>query len=123
MPKRPLPITIIGWLFIAASIVGFVYHANEINIHNLFGNDVHLALLVRILAIVGGIFLLRGADWARYLLAVWLLYHVILSIFHPIEQLIMHSILLIVITFFLFRPKANEYFKNKSHSESNGSPS
>ena len=118
MPKRPLSITIIGWLFIAASTIGFVYHATEINIHDLFGNDLPLALFVQLLAVVGGIFLLRGANWARWLLAAWLLYHVILSIFHPIEQLIMHFVLLAVIAFFLFRQKANEYFRTIGHSES-----
>ena len=121
MSKRPLYIAIIAWLFIAAGTIGFLYHSTEINIHDLFGNDLLLALFVRLCAVAGGIFLLRGAGWARYLLVAWLLYHVILSIFHPIEQLIMHSVLLAVITFFLFRPKASEYFKSSDHSES-GNP-
>ena len=111
MTKRPLPVTIIAWLFIAAGIVGFAYHAREINIHDLFGNDLILALFVRLLAVAGGIFALRVANWARWLLVTWLVYHVVLSIYHPLEQLIVHSVLLVVITFFLFRPKVNEYFK------------
>ena len=68
MPKRPLPITIVAWLFIVAGIVGIAYHSTEINIHNLFGNDLLLALLVRLLAVIGRIFTLCGANWGRWLL-------------------------------------------------------
>ena len=30
MSKRPLSITIIGWLFIATGVVGIAYHATEL---------------------------------------------------------------------------------------------
>jgi len=113
MPKRPLSITIISWFFIVAGAIGFVYHATEINIHNLFGDDLLLVLFVRLLAVAGGIFLLRGASWARYLLIAWLVYHVVLSFFHTFAETAMHAALFGMIAFFLFRPKANEYFKGK----------
>ncbi len=76
MNKRPLSVTLVGWLFIAAGIVGIAYHATEFNASDPFGYDLLLALGVRILAIVGGAFALRGANWARWLLLVWLAYHV-----------------------------------------------
>lgn len=114
MTKRPFPVTIISWLFIAAGTVGFIYHASEFSSHEPFGNDVLWVLFVRLLAVVGGVFTLRGADWGRWLLAAWMAYHVVLSVFHPVEQLIIHTALLAVILFFLFRPKINKYFKSTS---------
>jgi hypothetical protein len=114
MTKRPLSVTIIAWIFIAAGIVGIAYHATEINIHDLLGNDVLLALFVRLLAIVGGIFLLRRINWGRSLLIVWLAYHVVLSYFHSLPQMLMHAALLAVIAYFLFRPNVNAYFARKN---------
>ncbi|MEX2235582.1 MAG: hypothetical protein WD824_25710 [Cyclobacteriaceae bacterium] len=58
--KRPLAVTIIGWLFIAAGTVGFVYHLRELTPRDLFSNDAAWVLLMRLLAIVAGILILRG---------------------------------------------------------------
>jgi hypothetical protein len=70
-----------------------------------------LVCFVRLLAIVGGVFLLRGRAWARWLLLAWLAFHVVLSAFHNRVELAMHAGLLVVIGFFLFRPKAAAYFR------------
>ena len=104
-------ITIIGWLFTAAGAVGFAYHVTELNLRDPFANDAVWILLVRLLAIVGGIATLRGIPWGRWLLVVWLAYHVVLSYFHTTSELIMHALLLGVVAYFLFRPKVNVYFK------------
>ncbi len=65
MNKRPLSIIIVGCGFIACGILGIAYHAAEFNPKAPFEADLVLGLLVRLLAILGGIFLLRGANWAR----------------------------------------------------------
>ncbi|MDP1677811.1 MAG: hypothetical protein Q8L88_13215 [Bacteroidota bacterium] len=111
MIKRPLSVTIVGWLFIAAGIVGVAYHATELNIHNPFSNDQAWVLFSRLLAIVGGAFTLRGANWARWLLLVWIAYHVYISFFHEFSQLATHAVLLAVISYFLLRPDAKKYFQ------------
>ena len=107
--KRPLSITIVGWLFVAVGVVGFVYHSSE------FKTPLELefvgVLFVRLLAIVGGVYLLRGRNWARWLLVIWLGYHVVLSAFHTLGQMVTHFILLGVIGYFLFRRKATDYFR------------
>ena len=112
MTKRPLPVTIIAWLFITAGIVGVAYHVTEINIHDLFAGDLLLALFIRLLAIIGGIFTLRRANWARRILLVWTMYHAVLSFFHPLPELAMHTVLLVVTAYILFNPNAAAYFKN-----------
>ena len=109
--KRPRSVTVIGWLFIAVGIVGIAYHAVELNSQSLFESDAVLVLIVRLLAIVGGVLILRGADWARWLALVWLGYHVILSAFHSFPEALMHLALLAVTAYVLLRPEASAYFR------------
>lgn len=111
MKHRPLSVTLISYLFIAAGAMGIIYHASELK--NVATPEVSLVLFVRLLAIIGGIFTLRGANWARWLLLAWIIYHVILSSFHSTAELIMHFVLSIVVVVSLFHPKANAYIKKK----------
>ena len=111
MKQRPLSVTLISYLFVAAGVVGIIYHASELK--DVATPEVSLVLFVRILAIIGGVFTLRGANWARWLLVAWIIYHVILSFFHSTAELIMHFVLSIVVIISLFYPKANTYFKRK----------
>ena len=67
--------------------------------------------VVRILAVLCGVFMLRGFNWARWLLLVWIAYHVILSVFHSPFELAVHGLLFAVIAYFLFRPQASVYFR------------
>jgi 4-hydroxybenzoate polyprenyltransferase len=111
MKHRPLSVTLISYLFIAAGVIGIIYHASELK--DVAIPEVSLVLFVRILAIIGGMFALRGANWARLLLVAWIIYHVILSFYHSTGELIMHFMLSIVVVISLFHAKANTYFKRK----------
>jgi hypothetical protein len=111
MKHRPVSITLISYLFIAAGVVGIIYHASELK--DLATPEVSLVLFIRMLAILAGVFALRGASWARLLLVAWIIYHVILSFSHSTDELIMHFVLSIVVVISLFHPKANAYFKKK----------
>ena len=108
MSRRPLSVTLVGWLFIAAGATGLVYHAGEFRTRPRA--EFALTCFVRLLAILGGAFLLRGHNWARWLLIAWLAYHVALSAFHSPLELAMHAGLLVVIAYLLLRPKASAYF-------------
>ena len=110
MKKRPLSVTIIGWLFIAVGTIGFVYHANELRSPHPFSDDLVWVCLVRLIAIVAGAFLLRGHNWARWLTLIWMAYHVVLSVFHSWSDVLTHSLILLVIAYFLLRPKVSAYF-------------
>jgi hypothetical protein len=77
----------------------------------VFGYDVLWVSFVRLLAILFGVFTLRGGNWARWGLVVWLGYHVILSVLHTPLELIMHSVLFAAVLYFLFRPQASAYFR------------
>ena len=114
--KTPLPVIIIGVLFIVAGIVGFVYHLGEINLYNLFSNDAVWVLVVRLIAIFAGILILRGSSAGRWLLILWMAYHVVLSFFHSLSEVIVHLIILGVIVYALFHRKVTPYFRRRERS-------
>jgi uncharacterized membrane protein HdeD (DUF308 family) len=108
--KRPLPVTIAGLLFIVTGLVGLIYHLSDRPVEPY----IVLVSLVRITAVVGGVFLLIGHNWARWLLLAWLAFHVTLSAFHSLSQTLAHVVLLIVIAIALLRPPASDYFRSTS---------
>jgi len=111
MSKRPRSITVISWIFIAAGLVGLTYHATEFNAQRPFDEDFLWVCSVRLLAILCGVFMLRGRNWARWGLVVWLGYHVGLSVLHTPFELLVHSLLFAAVLYFLFRPQASAYFR------------
>ena len=111
MNKRPPSVTIIGWLYIAMGTIGFAYHFTEFKAQDPFQYDIVWVELVRLTAIVCGVYLLRGHNWARWLALAWIAYHVILSGFHSLSQLAIHSLLCAVCAYFLFRPPVTRYFR------------
>jgi hypothetical protein len=109
--KRPLSVTIISLLFMIAGISGIVYHASEWIDVGTQPEDI-LVFIIRLLAIVGGVFAWRGHNWARWLLLTWITYHVVLSFYHTTAELVMHGVLMVVTFIALFNRKANAYFKS-----------
>ena len=112
MNKRPVSVTLISWLFIAAGTIGLVFHALDLRAETPFQYELVWVLLLRLLAIICGIFLLRGSNWARWVLLAWITYHVILSVFHNLPELAIHTLLLLVVAYFLLRPSAAAYFRS-----------
>jgi hypothetical protein len=108
---RPIAVTVIAWIFLASGLIGLVYHAKDFNSKGPVQFDLVSVSLVRLLAVIGAVFLLRGRNWARWLLVLWLAYHVGLSTLHSTSQTVMHALLLAVIAAFLFRPPASAYFR------------
>jgi hypothetical protein len=111
MSKRPRSITVISWIFVAAGVVGLAYHATEFKAQRPFDYDFLWVCFLRLLAILCGVFVLRGSNWARWGLVVWLGYHVILSVLHTPFELLVHSLLFVAVLYFLFRPQASAYFR------------
>jgi hypothetical protein len=111
MNKRPLSVTVISGIFLVAGVIGLAYHATEFKADGPFQYELVWVCLVRFLAIICAVFMLRAGNWARWLLVIWIAYHVILSAFHSAPALITHSLLLAVVAYFLFRPSASAYFR------------
>ena len=112
MKNRPLPVTIIACIYIAAGVVGLIYHLPDFRTQHVFQYDVIGIALLRLLAILAGAFMLRGHNWARWLALAWMASHVIVSAFHTLPEFAIHCLFCAVIAWLLFRPDAARYFRN-----------
>jgi hypothetical protein len=107
---RPASVTIAGWLFVLSGLVGVAYHATKLRTSALDPDAVWI-IVVRLLAVLSGVYILRGASWAAWLAIAWLAYHVILSALHSISETVMHIVLLAAVAYALLRPPAGAYFR------------
>lgn len=124
MPKRPFAITIIAWIFIAVGTGGILKdlwplltsHAREqIAMFRTEGlREIVPAWTVRLSGVIGGAFLLRGANWARWLLVAWMAFHLGLSVLHDLTEVLVHVAFFVPILFFLFRPQVAGFFREGS---------
>jgi hypothetical protein len=116
MSKRPISILILSLLFIVVGLGGFIAglwsvlfnRPHILSSHEMM--DAGIRTLSGALALTSGVFMLRAANWARWLCVVWLALHVLLSIFHTKFALIVHALLLLVVSYILFRSTATTYF-------------
>lgn len=118
MDKRPRSITIISWIFIALGSIGFLASLLPYLDTDTAGRIAYLKAhwmvhLARIVAVVSGVFMLYGFGWARWLLVVWMGFHIIISALHSTLQLLMHSLLFAIVLYFLFRPQSSAYFRSR----------
>jgi uncharacterized membrane protein HdeD (DUF308 family) len=94
--KRPFQVTALGWLFMAMGILSTIYHLWKGPLDRWTAP----ILLVGIIAVVAGIFLLRGAGWARWLVLAWLAFHVVVSALNSLSDAMPHFVLLLVVGYF-----------------------
>lgn len=111
--RKPIPsLIVVAVVFLAIGVLdvvrGLAPLFQSASHPRLAGDDV-LVLAIGIAALIGGVFLLRGWNWARWLLAGWMLLHVVISVGKPTE-LAAHVVIFGLLTFLLFRSRATEYF-------------
>lgn len=111
MRKRPLTVLILSCLYIATGVFGLAHHLSEVTASQPFQSDLVWASATSLAAIVSGAFMLRGSNWASWLALAWIAFHVVLSIFHSRQQLLVHGLLLLLFAYVLFRPEARAYFR------------
>lgn len=75
----------------------------------LAGDDL-LVLAIGVAALVGATYVLRGRNWARWLLAAWMALHVVISAGKPAE-LGAHLAIFGGVAFLLFRARASAWFR------------
>ncbi len=110
MSKRPILVTILSLLLIVMGTVGLVYHLHEFRGLSPFPLELVLISILRILAIVSGAFMLRGANWARWLAVAWIAFHVGVSYLNGWQEMVMHAVILVIFAVVLFTRRAGEYF-------------
>src|ERR1700730_14194594 len=108
--KRPLQVTITGCLFIVAGLVGLVYHLSE----RPLDHWIVPISIIRIIAVVGRVFLLMGHNWARWLMLVLLAFHVVVSAFHSLSEFMPHVVLLMIVSYVLLGPPTSKYLSSQT---------
>ncbi|HEY4900011.1 MAG TPA: hypothetical protein VIH91_04245 [Terriglobales bacterium] len=106
--KRPVSVLIVACVYLAVGVIGFAYHFKELLA--LHSDSVGIEL-TEFLAIVCGVFMLRGRNWARWLALAWIAFHVVLSALHTFREFAVHALFCAVIAWALFRPAAARYFR------------
>jgi hypothetical protein len=112
MSKRPISITILASVYLMTGTVGFAVHFNEILARHAFQYDDALIELTELTAIVCGVFMLQGRNWARWLALAWIAFHAAFSLFDSLQKGAVHGLFLVLIAYFLFRPDARTYFQH-----------
>jgi hypothetical protein len=106
--KRPFAVTFLGWLFIVVGPAALCYHLVKGSLDIWM---IPIAVL-EITAVVAGVFLLKGRNWARWLLLAWIAFHVVAMALNSISTAVAHLLLLIAVGYFLFTPPDSNYFKS-----------
>ena len=121
--KRPLSITLVGWLFVATGCIGIgaglvrLLRAREsTSVHEL--GDYAWVLLSGLIAIAGGALTLRGRPAGRWLLVVWMAGHLVLGLMHELTHLLMHIAIFAPLLFLLFRGSVEPFFRRERASTS-----
>src|SRR5262245_61457682 len=112
MKKRPLMVSILSGLLIAAGAIGLVYHLTDFKMSKPVQSELVWISFVRLLAIVSGIFMLLGRNWARWLALAWIAFHVVIS-FPSIRQVVVHGSLFVLIAYLLFRPEVRAHVNHR----------
>lgn len=129
MKTRPLSISIISWFLIVTSAIALISTAvsyNNPEVIKIMELSAIPITLQFILAFVGltitissGVLMLKGNNIGRLLYSGWIaISFVITLITSPITYMILPGLIVsLIIIFFLFRPKASEYFSKAEQEE------
>jgi hypothetical protein len=104
--KRPFEVTLLGSFFIAVGTFAAVYHLSTAALDRWM----IVILLFEDVGIVAGVFLLKGARWARWLALVWVVAHVVAGALNSWADGLPHLVLLVAIGYFLLGPPTAAYY-------------
>jgi hypothetical protein len=108
MKKLPIAVVIVVAVYLLVGVAGFIYHFHELTAGH---RDAIAIELTEVLAVVSGVGLLFRQNWARWLALAWIVFHVVISLFHPMRELLIHALLCALIAWLLFRPATAAWFR------------
>lgn len=111
--KRPVPVTVVGVLFILVGVVSTALHMLEFRVHPPTWAMAVGICAVGVLAVVAGLYLLQGQNWARWLALVWMAFHVAISYRDPMGILVFHAALFVFFAYILLGREARAYFEEE----------
>jgi len=106
--KRPWPLIVIACLYLLVGVGGFAAHFPELMARHPDAVAIELTELV---GAISGVGLLMRQKWARWLALAWILFHVGLSLFHPIGELAIHAAFCAMIVWALFCAETSRWFR------------
>jgi hypothetical protein len=112
--KRPIPVLIVAALYLLVGVIGFVRHFPELTAGHRDAIGIEVTEIVAVIAAVG---LLLRRNWGRWLAMAWIVFHVGLSLFHPLPELLMHVAACVLIAWLLFQPATAHWFKEAGSNE------
>jgi hypothetical protein len=115
---RPVPVTIVACLLIAAGVFGFAVHFREIVSQEFVHAESLWPLAVALPAVVAGAFVLLGKNWARWLGVAWMAFHVAISFLDSWQKVAVHFLFLALIAYGLFGADAGAYFRKSAQGGS-----
>lgn len=110
--KRPISVVIVAAVYLLVGVGGFFVHFPELTAAH---RDAIAIELTELLAVVAAVGLLLRQNWARWLALAWVVFHVVISLFHPLRELLIHVALCVVIAWLLFRPATARWFQEVSN--------
>jgi hypothetical protein len=125
MKIRPTSVTVISWILIVLggiSLISITLVLNNPRAEELLSRNNPVPIPVQyamiyggmIVMIVSGLSMLKRRRWARLLYVIWSAVAMLVSVTtSPMKTgMIPGFVIYVVVVFFLFRPKANQYFSN-----------
>jgi hypothetical protein len=122
MKPRPTSITVISWILIVVGVISLITStaalknpmAKELMARSPIPLPVQYAMLYvgLLVTIISGVAMLKALNWGRLLYVIWSAAGFVISFAtSPMKIAMIPGFLLyLVVVFFLFRPKANQFF-------------
>lgn len=120
MKKRPVSVTMLACLYIVVgcgSLTGAVVKfADSTESDFMELRDLGFVATSAFLAVIGGVFLLRGRNWARWLCIAWMAAHISIGALNGLVPALVHSVFFVLIAYLLLRAPAADYFRKPTSS-------
>ena len=113
MNKRPYEVTVVAWILIVVGIVTIASSASALEPPQLFQAGNLGITAVRLLGLVGGIFLLRRQFWAWVLSLAWVAFHTVIGFLNSVGQGVVHLAIFTLIAVALLRSDVRLWFRTR----------
>lgn len=111
MTRRPIALTVVSWLIIAAGVFGLARGFAAAKSLWPPEQDLFWVVAVDLIGVGCGIFLLKGRNWARWLTLLWVGAHVVIVSLYMPRMILAHAVIFAMIAYLLiFRGDVREYF-------------
>jgi hypothetical protein len=123
----PPTITVLSFLFVAIGVISTGVHVWQFNVARPTFFEEAGIYTIGALAVIAGIYMLRGRNWARWLAMGWICFHVIVAAFNQSVGwasigLLIHAVFVALLAWFLFRRESQQWFKPQPVVAPTGTP-